>query len=617
MGENINQFNYSDNDLNQSGGFGCGAVNEMVTKVTSMFGSKSDPVVKAIENYDLRSFNSNLDLNLAGKSMKEQGEYIKNLMGLLVNSITEKNKIINKGTTAKKESDQLIKMLDILKGKRSGSKGGFTVFSETLTEDLVTENGNGNQSGTLTENSTEQFLNQLVQNLNNESEGGYSDDDGHDTEELIQIANDKLFNKNSQSKYSTNDLISLISSKVQGYLGMNGQSQSGGNCDSCGCDNNYSVISELYTDNDGAVEAQSGGYNNYHYTDFSETQTGLSESSYYGNPLGGYDTPSYNSMKRKNAQFGGNMDTMSATNYDVDYMNIIGQSGGFNIDNFSATSYDGQYGGYNANDFSATSYDIDYMNAFDQTNQKGGLPNMVNSDFSYNQYNNNVFSATSYDVDYENQMNMVGGDLSENLDNLNTEQLMSRIRNELESNGQQGGSTKNNRVYGERSIATASVSTDVTSAVNEQTDKVYQNIIKKIDDILTGEMKKKNSELKDLVTKAGGYHKYMPYVYKTAIRSQLKKDNPDLKSELDVAIEIDKMINLEKLLSVKIDFWVKELAGYIEKLKKRDSGESKPASKDKKKTATKAKKSTKKSTKKESEESFNMILSSDISSSSI
>ena len=596
MRENMYQFNYPNNYLNQSGGFGCGAVNDMVTKVTSMFGSKSDEIKKAIEDYNVQSFSRLLNTELNQKSSTEKNEYINTLMALIVNYINDKKKIIMKGEDSKEQIRKLNKMRYILMDKQQGGKNGLTVFSETLTEDLVTENNNGNQSGVLTENSTEQFLNQLVENLNNESNGGFSDEDGMNTDNLIQIANDKLFNKNSQSKYSTNDLISMINSKVNGYLGIDGQNQSGGTCDSCGCDNNYSVISDLYSETGDNVKEQSGGSINYHYTDISETQDRLSESSYYGNPLGGYDTPYDISMKRRNSQRGGNVDTLSATSYNDNYMNTIGQNGGFNVDNFSATSYD-----------------IDYMNIFDQ-GQKGGQPNMVTSDFSYSEYNNNVFSATSYDVNYENQMNMVGGNLSDNLNNLNTEQLISRIQHKLESSGQQGGAKKSKKIYGERSLATASGSIDVISAVNEQTDKIYLNILKKIDDILTNEMKKKKSELKDFVTKAGGYHKYMPNVYKTAIRSQLKKDNPDLKSELDVAIEIDKMINLKTLLNVKIDFWVKELAEYIEKLKKRDSGKSKLSSNDNKKSSTKAKKSSKE----ENEGSFNLILSdSDILSSSI
>lgn len=597
MGESMNQFNYSDNDLYQSGGFNCDAVNSMFNGVKSVFGSESTGLAGAIKSYDLKGFELAFPMSLNNKKPNEKKEFLNQLDILIIKAL--------KSASTSGDINKAKEMLRILKNENS-SFGGFSVLSETLTEDLVTENGK--QYGTLTENSTEQFLDKLVQNLKNESDGGYSsEDDGYDTEELIQITKDKLFSKDSHSKHSTNDLISMISSKVKGYLETNGPSQAGGNCDGCGCDNNYSIISELYSD-DGDNTLHGGGSNAHHYTDFSETQVGLSESSYYGNPLGGYDTPS---NSRQSGEY--NANNLSATSYDVDYMKTVGQNGGFNVDNFSVTSYDEQCGGYNANDFSATSYDIDYTQNF---GQKGGHRALVDSDFSYNQYNNNTLSATSYDVDYDNRVNMVGGNLSENLENLNTEQLISKIKAELESSGGiSGGAKKSTKIYGERSIPTSSSGIDVTNAVNEQTDKIYEKIVKKIDDLLTGEMKKKKSELKDLVTKVGGYTKYIPYVYKTAIRSEIKKNNPELKSELDVAIEIDKVVSLEKLLGVKIEFWVKELSGYIEKLKKRDSGEHKPSSSnDKKKSSTKSKGNDKK---KESEESYQLVLSSDISSSSV
>lgn len=684
MGRHTRKFNHQSNNLDGGGGIIDGICSGVSGISNAIFG-ETDTLELYLKNGQYDVFLRELSISENNKSInRDTSPALSPQRAHKLHMVLIQSWKHDMGATKK---NQFVKIGEMLHSyyrnykKKYPTSGDIIIESETaeltdtFNDKYLQNQGMGSNSAVLTENSTERFLNSIVKDLDHE--GGYSDN-GPSTEELIEQTKNNISGNEGQ-KYSNKELISLIRDKLDNFVGKSDQNQGlygGGysNDDSCG--QSYSTLS------------RGGGPSNIPV--FSEQYSSVDPGFHV--PLGSYDAPStgfqsggsYSVLSETSydAQYGGyDVRNFSETSYDVPYNNSF-QSGGYdmsetsfdsinyNMNNLSATSFDGQRGGYNdAGSVNTEELINNIRSELRKTNQSGGsadvgLNNMDTEQLIENikmklESTGNSQNGGSYsDANTENLLQDIRSELNRSVQShqsqpsqsggydsinsdINTEVLLHKMKNYLAGGGddnnqyscghsdgncssaysgsQYGGRGQaSNKIYGERSLAN-STGPDLASAVNEQTDQVYQQVLTKIDDIIASEMKKKKSALKDAIENAGGNDKYMSRRYKTALRKIVKEKHPELKSELDVAIALKEMLSASELANVDISHWVQELQGYVEKLKSREQGSTS--------SSTKTKKSAKKSTKKDkkakpaedtdSESSFHLVLSSDISSSEL
>ena len=177
--------------------------------------------------------------------------------------------------------------------------------------------------------------------------------------------------------------------------------------------------------------------------------------------------------------------------------------------------------------------------------------------------------------------NQTGGDCGGSDTFSNTENLINTLRNHI--NNQNGGlkkrKTSNTKVTGKRSIpafvdAAAADDddeqpkyTELARILNNQTSDIIANIIKKIQEIIT----KNKDDFKDKfgASVAKGTED-VARIFKSALWSSVKNDpKKALKSSLDIAVELQKILSKEKLLEVNFKEWDKIIKEHAEERAKK------------------------------------------------
>ena len=153
---------------------------------------------------------------------------------------------------------------------------------------------------------------------------------------------------------------------------------------------------------------------------------------------------------------------------------------------------------------------------------------------------------------------------------VNTDSLLQTIENRF--NKQSGGAGK---IKGIRKIVGGNQnnkSMELARMISSQTDEIIARVIQRILNIMEENKKKfKGIPVSEEWAKT----------YKSALWKKVKETNPDMKNPLDVAVEMEKITDLDTLTSFKIKD-IKDLAEQIEKHRKEKGEKGEKGDKDKK-----------------------------------
>ena len=214
------------------------------------------------------------------------------------------------------------------------------------------------------------------------------------------------------------------------------------------------------------------------------------------------------------------------------------------------------------------------------TNPKPSGQQQLNTDEFIDQLNKELNTADSQDkndtvfnqIKNENKPELAGGDCNANYNkDPDTDVLINQLYQHVKMTG---GRKRKNKVVGFRAIprfvegdmmGDADQGAELSRIITNQTTEIINKVIKKIQDIITTNKAafKKVSEVAASGTEA------VARVYKAALWSMVKNDTSKaLKSPLDIAVEMEKMVSKEVLLKVDFEEWYKRMEDVLNK--KRD-----------------------------------------------
>ena len=175
----------------------------------------------------------------------------------------------------------------------------------------------------------------------------------------------------------------------------------------------------------------------------------------------------------------------------------------------------------------------------DYTNTES-LLNAINNYF-VSDNGHQVQSGGAFDTEY--LINNIESQYK-NQNMIDTESLLQNIEKVYGNQAQRGGAPKTNKTSGERKVKNnlPSRSSTLAQMVVNQANEIINRVVLQILDI----MENNKSAFKGMKI-----NEEMAKIYKAALWKKVTEENPDLKSALDKAVEMEKITNLETLKSFK------------------------------------------------------------------